>query len=209
MATFCFTPRFSEAVLARAGLPIRPLYGFPPPSFAINYQVEGLSRLLMEETERGCPKGRTYFEHLGAALLIAIASQTDPCLPGMGDLEAQHQRLQPAIALIKKNFGSKLSLAQLAKATDLSLFHFSRLFHAVVGMAPCQYLWAYRLHRARLLLSVAGPGQSIGEVAAECGFADQTHLSRRFRQAYGDNPLAFRQAQQKGASRVKNSASTS
>jgi hypothetical protein len=53
MATFCFTPRFSEAVLAGAGLPIRPLYGFPPPSFAINYQVEGLCRLLMEETERG------------------------------------------------------------------------------------------------------------------------------------------------------------
>src|SRR5260221_3344708 len=95
MATFCFTPRFSETVLTRAGLPIRPLYGFPPPSFAINYQVEGLCRLLMEETERGCPKGRTYFEYLGADLLIAIASQTDRCLPGMGDLEAQHQRLQP------------------------------------------------------------------------------------------------------------------
>jgi transcriptional regulator GlxA family with amidase domain len=88
-----------------------------------------------------------------------------------------------AIALIKTNFGSKLTLAQLAKATDLSLFHFSRLFHAAVGMAPCQYLWAYRLYRARLLLSVPGPGQSIGEVSAECGFADQTHLSRRFRQA--------------------------
>jgi len=209
IATFCFTPRFSEAVLARAGLPIRPLYGFPPPSFAINYQVEGLCRLLMEETELGCPKGRTYFEHLGAALLIAVASQTDPCLPGMGDLEAQHRRLQPAIALIKKNFGSKLTLAQLAKATDLSLFHFSRLFRAAVGMAPCQYLWAYRLYRARLLLSAAGPGQSIGQVSAECGFADQTHLSRRFRQAYGHNPLAFRQAQQKGASRVKKSASAS
>ena len=35
MATFCFTSRFSEAVLAPAGLPIRRLFGFPPPSIAI------------------------------------------------------------------------------------------------------------------------------------------------------------------------------
>jgi transcriptional regulator GlxA family with amidase domain len=171
--------------------------------------VKGVCGLLIDETERGCPQGRRYFEHLGAALLIAIASQTDPRLPDACDLEAQHERVQPAIALIKAHFDSKLSLEQLARTACISAFHFSRLFHATVGLTPCQYLWAYRLHRARLLLSVAGQACSIADVAAECGFADQTHLGRRFRQAYGVSPLEFRQGQQKSASRVEKSASAS
>jgi AraC family transcriptional regulator len=62
-------------------------------------------------------------------------------------------------------------------------------------MTPCQYLWRYRLYRARMLLSVTGPTRSIGAVAAECGFADQAHLGRRFRQAYGVSPGEFRRAQ--------------
>jgi AraC family transcriptional regulator len=107
----------------------------------------------------------------------------------------QNRRLQPAIALMKTHFGSELTLGQLALATRLSVFHFSRLFHAAVGMTPCQYLWRYRLYRARMLLSVTGPTRSIGAVAAECGFADQAHLGRRFRQAYGVSPGEFRRAQ--------------
>jgi AraC family transcriptional regulator len=195
------------AVLGRAGLLARGLWGVPPAAFAINYPVEGLCRLLMDETERGCPQGRAYFEHLGAALVIAIGSQSDPRLAEAGDLEAQHRRLQPAIALMQADFGSKLTLGQLARATGLSAFHFSRLFRAVIGLTLCQYLWRYRLHRARLLLSVAGQAPSIGEVAAECGFADQAHLCRRFRQAYGVNPLAFRRTQPQTASRFKKRAS--
>ena len=67
----------------------------------VNYPVEGLCRLLMDETERGCPHGRPYFEYLGAALVVAIASQTDPRLPDAGNLQAQHRRLQLAIALME------------------------------------------------------------------------------------------------------------
>jgi AraC-like DNA-binding protein len=203
VAAFGLHPAFVEAVLGRAGLPARGLWAFPPAAFVINHPVEGLCRLLMDETEQGCPHGRPYFEHLGAALVIAIGSQTDPRLPEAGNLEAQHRRLQPALALMQADFGAKLTLGQLARATGLSAFHFSRLFHAVIGLTPCRCLWAYRLHRARLLLSVAAEAPSIGEVAAACGFADQAHLCRRFRQAYGVSPLAFRRAQSQTASRFK------
>jgi AraC-like DNA-binding protein len=206
IAGFGFLPGFAEAVLRRAGLPTRGLWGFPPASFAVNYPVDGLCRLLMDETERGCPRGGPYFEHLGAALVIAIASQTDPRLPDAGDLQAQHRRLQPAIALMKTHFASKLTLGQLARATGVSEFYFNRLFHAAVGLTPCQYLWAYRLHRAQLLLSLTGQVPSIARVAAECGFADQAHLCRRFRVAYGVTPLAFRE-EKKIASGFKKRAS--
>ena len=52
-------------------------------------------------------------------------------------------------------------------------------------------------------LSVPSQARSIADVAAECGFADQTHLGRRFRLAYGISPLEFRQEQQKAQAESK------
>jgi AraC-like DNA-binding protein len=45
-----------------------------------------------------------------------------------------------------------------------------------------------RLARARRLLA---EGKSVSWVAYECGFADQSHLNRRFREHYGLTPGAF------------------
>jgi AraC-like DNA-binding protein len=163
----------------------------PPARFAINRRVDWLCRLLLEQTERGGPGGRAYFEHLAAALLLSVASQADPRLPEAGDAGAQWQRVQPALAFMEVNFASKLSLEQLAATSGLSAFHFSRLFCRLVGTSPHRYLLSCRLRHARALLSTAGPGRSIGEVAAECGFADQSHFGRQFRRAYGVSPGQF------------------
>jgi len=99
-------------------------------------------------------------------------------------------RIEQAVVLMEANFGSGLSRKQLAATAGLSAFHFSRLFHRVVGVSPHQYLVGCRLRHARELLAV-GQGRSIAEVALECGFADQAHLARHFRRAYGVSPGQF------------------
>lgn len=190
VGTFEVHPRFFEQVLRRAGIPASGIYSVPPPRFAINRRVAWLSELLIEETEQACPRGRLYFENLATALVIAIASQSDA-----GNPQAQHWRLRRALALMQTDFSSKLSVEQLARAVGLSPFHFSRLFHAAIGKSPHQFLLGLRLNHARLLLSTAGEERSIAEVAAQSGFADQTHLARHFRRAYGLSPLEFRRAQ--------------
>jgi hypothetical protein len=55
------------------------------------------------------PAGRAYFEHLVAALLLAVVLQIDPRLPEAGDAGAQLRRIQQAVALMEANFASKLS----------------------------------------------------------------------------------------------------
>jgi transcriptional regulator GlxA family with amidase domain len=121
---------------------------------------------------------------------LAVASQTDPRLPEAGDAGAQLRRIQQAVALMEANLGSGLSREQLAATAGLSTFHFSRLFHRMVGTSPHRYLLDRRLRYARELLTV-GQGRTIAEVAAECGFADQAHLTRHFRRAYGVSPGQF------------------
>jgi AraC-like DNA-binding protein len=191
IGSFEVHPRFFEEALNRARLAPSRFCSMPLPRFVINRRVDWLCQLLMQEAEHGCPSGRVYFEHLATALLVAVALQTDPRLPDAGDAGAQLRRIQQAVALMETNFASKLTLEQLARASGLSAFHFSRLFHRVVGLSPHQYLLRCRLRHAHALLSAAGERHSLAEVAAECGFFDQAHLARHFRRAYGVSPGQF------------------
>jgi AraC-like DNA-binding protein len=191
----CFDvhPRFFEEALRRTGIAAADLHRVPPPRFVIDRRVDWLCQLLMQETEQGCPSGRAYFEGLVNAVIIAVASQIDSRLPLAGNPDAQHHAIRRAIALMEANYASKLTRDEVARAACLSPFHFSRLFHRIVGLAPHQYLLRCRLRNAQKLLSTE-EGRSVADVAAETGFADQAHFSRHFRRAFGKSPQQFRRA---------------
>jgi AraC-like DNA-binding protein len=57
-----------------------------------------------------------------------------------------------------------------------------------VGLPPKSYHFQVRLARARQLLAEGRPATW---TAYECGFADQSHLTRRFKEFYGLTPGAF------------------
>jgi AraC-like DNA-binding protein len=74
---------------------------------------------------------------------------------------------------------------QLERVAGLSRFALARHFRACLGTSPHRYLVMRRLDRARrLMLS----GASLADVAASNGFADQSHMSRQFKKAYGVSP---------------------
>jgi len=82
------------------------------------------------------------------------------------------------------------SLAELAALAGLSQSQLLRAFKATLGMPPHRWLLAQRVRRAKALM--LGTGMSIGEVALECGFADQSHMTRVFSRIYGVTPGAWR-----------------
>jgi AraC-like DNA-binding protein len=192
IASFEILPAFFADVVSRAGISPVKLRHLPPARFVINRRVDLLCSLLMQETENGASLGSLYFKTLATALIIAVASQADVRLPGAGNVYIQNQQIQRAVSYIEANFRSKLTIEDLARVSNLSLFHFCRLFSRMVGLTPHEYIRSCRIRFAERLLWLHGAQCSIAEVAAESGFADQAHFTRHFRRALGKSPHAFR-----------------
>ncbi len=83
------------------------------------------------------------------------------------------------------------SLEELATAVNLSPFHFARVFRRATGLPPHAWLQQRRLEQARALLR---DGCAPLSVALQLGFADQSHLTRQFKQVYGVGPGEYRKA---------------
>jgi len=85
-----------------------------------------------------------------------------------------------------------LPLKEIAAASYLSPFHFSRLFKKLTGTTPHAYLASLRWTSAKLLL--AETDLSITEISSRVGYASPSHFTKAFRQATGLTPRAFRAA---------------
>jgi AraC-like DNA-binding protein len=77
------------------------------------------------------------------------------------------------------------SLEDLEQATRHDRWQLSRDFRALFGTSPYRYLILRRLDRARGMML---DGHASAEAAYACGFADQSHLVRHFRKAFGLTP---------------------
>ena len=85
-----------------------------------------------------------------------------------------------------------LDLDTIAARSELSPFHFLRVFAAVIGVTPHQYVVRARLRHAAQLL--ADPARSITDIAYDVGFADVSNFVRTFHRAAGVSPRGFRRA---------------
>src|SRR5690606_2280549 len=77
------------------------------------------------------------------------------------------------------------SLARLAHAEQLTPVQLVRRFSAAYGMPPFAWLNMQRLARARRAIA---RGARLADLAAELGFADQAHFTRRFKAAFSVTP---------------------
>lgn len=91
---------------------------------------------------------------------------------------------------IEEHCAQDFGLATLSKIAGLSIFRFAHLFKASTGMSPIAYRNQCRIDAARRLLLTTQP---IADIAAELGFADQSHLTRHFQRIVGISPNRYRQ----------------
>jgi len=158
--------------------------------------IRRLMTLLSEEVRTGGPSGKLYSDSLAHALAVRYLL--------LGE-RPQYQRADSAISAlppyalkrvldrIEHGFQSEISLASLAEEAGYSRGHFLKMFRASMGVTPHRYLLKRRTDHARSLLK--RPEISIIDVAADCGFSSQAHLTQVFRKHVGVTPGDYRRNQ--------------
>jgi AraC-like DNA-binding protein len=140
-------------------------------------------RALLRRSELG--GGNTQFlPHVRAWLRRVFADH-----PHQVSGRAPSGRVARARDFLRARPAETVSLQDAAAAAGITTWHLVRTFSRQVGLPPMGYHLQVRLARARRLLA---EGAVATRVAHECGFADQSHLCRRFKELHHLTPGAFR-----------------
>ncbi len=135
-------------------------------------------RLWAEESELGAEEEllhitRLLWKHAGGSPRLA-----DVPMPSARELERVR-------SLMDAHSSTTLSLRELAAEVGMNRFQLIRAFARRYGVTPYAYFLDRRVERARRLVAT---GRQLAAVAAECGFADQSHLTRHFKRIVGVTP---------------------
>lgn len=95
---------------------------------------------------------------------------------------------------IHASLDQAISLDELALAAGTDRWSLSRDFRALFGTSPYRYVMQRRLDQARRLIAA---GRPLALAAADAGFTDQSHLTRRHVQTYGMTPDRWRRMLQR------------
>ena len=107
-------------------------------------------------------------------------------------ISAETTGLSRALDHIREHLDKPLRLPELAAKAGMSLFQFDARIRALYGMSPGQYVTRARIELACTLLRKRKI--PIGQIAQECGYADQAAFTRQFRKSVGLTPSAYRGA---------------
>ncbi|MEQ1899953.1 MAG: AraC family transcriptional regulator [Devosia sp.] len=165
---------------------------FLAPDPALNSLLAAINAALTED-EYGTGLYVDYLARAIASQLVRHHStrnvRTDPPLAPPADIGPV---VAHAVEFMRSNLDRQISLDTIAAVVNRSPSHFARQFRQELGLPPHQYLLVLRLKRAQHLLQ--NSRTSIAEIAFECGFSHQEHLTRMFRRWFDTTPAAYRKA---------------
>lgn len=158
---------------------------------AVHEMFHAISNLLNEELE----SAQASLQRAALALRLA------PCSAELGAVipRKSQQIIRGGLApwqarVLKTHIETHLDVSlrtkELAKLVQLSSFHFCRVFRVSFGNSPHGYVTRRRIERAQgLILTTKLP---LGQIAIDCGFADQAHFTKLFRRLTGESPGEWR-----------------
>ncbi len=187
-ATPGFEPLFVHEPLRRASGGGRRLH-LTPEAYA---DMAAMLAELQREWQAGTPSGTLLTHGLFLRLLVALARRyaewPEQVTPPAAS--AHEATVAAAVAYLDERFAEPIRIEQVAGTVFLSPDHFTRVFAAVMGRTPSDYLRHLRLERARVLLQATDA--PVSEIAEQCGFRETAYFIRAFRAATGLTPHAFR-----------------
>jgi len=128
-------------------------------------------------------------DHLTTSLIIRTAQWDTP-----GQIRRHSCARMRAVAdYIEAHFDQPILISDMAAVANLSPYHFARLFKQAFGESPRQYILTRRVRRAKHMIR-SEDRLGFSAIAADCGFASQSHMTTTFRQVIGCTPGEYRRS---------------
>jgi AraC family transcriptional regulator len=164
------------------------------PLGAFDPVVHHLGQTLSHTLERPHHAPKIFLEHVLQAMnchfVFSYGGVRMPA-PLRGGLSSLQMRR--ATELLEAHLDGNIALQQVAEACELSVSHFARAFKTTFRRPPYRWLTERRVDRARDLMK--NTRLPLADIAAQCGFADQSALNRSFKRIHGVTPGVWRRRQ--------------
>ncbi len=98
--------------------------------------------------------------------------------------------MQKSIDFIEQNLTSDICVEDAAREAACSLYHYHRVFTALVGITPGEYIRKRRFSCA--VHDILFTGDRVLDIAAKYGYESPESFTRAFRKAYGQPPSIAR-----------------
>ncbi|WP_320054462.1 AraC family transcriptional regulator [uncultured Acetobacteroides sp.] len=109
-----------------------------------------------------------------------------------GFIDIYKERIHQAIDYISEHLSEDIPLEKLATVACFSPFHFHRIFSAVLGETPRDYIERSRMEKAAKLICL-NQNITIADIASTCGFSSASSFTRTFKKYHGVAPTLYLQ----------------
>jgi AraC-like DNA-binding protein len=99
-------------------------------------------------------------------------------------------QLRQILSYVEQNLTALITVRDLAVLVGLSRSYFARAFKISTGETVRDFINGQRIRKAKALM--LSSDAALCAIACACGFSDQAHFSRRFRQMVGATPRQWR-----------------
>jgi AraC-like DNA-binding protein len=121
--------------------------------------------------------------------VIGIAAMSRD-LRSSSDSDPRFAKLASVIEHMRAHYDEPLRIGQLVARTDLSLSSFERLMRSLLKVSPRQFLTRLRVEAATERLR--DTDDTLGQIALDCGFCDQSTFCRQFKAIAGMTASHYR-----------------
>lgn len=162
--------------------------------------IAALAPILLQEMASDDPMSRLMLDSFDQVITTHILRRYSNRGEETSAVIAQEPRkdstdlIPKACAYLLERQSENISLQEVADHVGLSKFHFQRRFRTSLGLSPHEYVMQARIKKVRDLLESAAP---LADIAFECGFSSQQHMTNVFTRYMSVSPGRYRRQIQK------------
>lgn len=165
-------------------------YLFIPAGSPANAQINGIMRQIFAVEDDRPASGTLQILGLLYQMLAVLLAYHEE-LPAHDNTQTtEKDSINQMLSYIARFYMNDIRLENIAHAGNVCRSRCCTLFKNYLGLSPVRFLNTYRLSIGKdLLLSTE---RKITDIAAQCGFQNESYFIRLFAEKYGDTPRIYR-----------------